>query len=63
MDKTTIIQNFNSRNDAFDWVMQKIQGVTIGDISSDSLFRDTDAVIGESDDIIFVGLYNVEQSC
>ena len=28
-----------------------------------AIFRDTDAVIGESDQIIFVGLYNVEQSC
>jgi hypothetical protein len=63
MDKTKIIQNFNSRNDAFDWVMEKIQGVTIGDISTDSIFRDTDAVIGESDQIIFVGLYNVDSIC
>jgi hypothetical protein len=60
MDKTKIIQHFDSRNDAFDWVMGKIQGVTIGEIRTDKRFRGTEAIIGESDDTLFIGLYDVE---
>ena len=58
--KTTIIENFNSRNDAFDWVMGKIQGVTIGEITTDKRFRNEEAIIGESEDTIFIGVYNTE---
>jgi hypothetical protein len=60
MDKTKIIQNFNSRNDAFDWVMEKIQGVTIGEVSTDKRFRNEEAIIGECEDTIFIGVYNTE---
>ena len=61
--KTKIIQHFDSRNDAFDWVMEKIQGVTIGELSTDKRFRGEEAIIGESEDTIFIGVYNTEISC
>lgn len=61
--KTTVIENFNSRNEAFDWVMSKIQGVTIGEVSTDKRFRGTEAIIGESEDTLFIGLYDIEPKC
>jgi len=60
MIKTTIIENFNSRNDAFDWVISKMQDAVIGDISTDLQFRGNDAIIGECEEFTYVGLYNIE---
>ena len=60
MEKTTVIENFNSRNDAFDWVMTKMNDAIIGDMTTDSKFRGNDAIIGECDEFIYVALYNVE---
>ena len=60
MVKTTIIENFNSRNDAFDWVMSKMQYGIIGDITTDSKYRGNDAIIGECEEFIYVGLFNIE---
>lgn len=63
MMKTTIIENFTSRNDAFDWVMSKMYDAVIGDISTDLQFRGNDAIIGEDDEFIYVGLFNNSGSC
>ena len=60
--KNTIIQNFQSRSEAFDWVLECIQNATIGDIKTTEQFRDNDAIIGESLDVIYVGLYNLENN-
>jgi hypothetical protein len=60
--KNTIIQNFQSRNDAFDWVIECIQNATIGDIQSVEKFRDNNAIIGETENIIYVGLYNTQEN-
>lgn len=60
--KNTIIQNFQSRSEAFDWVLDCIQSATIGDIKTTEQFRDNDAIIGETDEIIYVGLYNIENN-
>ena len=58
--KTTVIENFNSRNDAFDWVMTKMNDAIIGDMTTDSKFRGNDAIIGECDEFIYVALYIIE---
>lgn len=60
--KNTIIQNFQSRSEAFDWVLDCIQSATIGDIKTTEQFRDNDAIIGETDEIIYVGLYNLNEN-
>jgi hypothetical protein len=60
--KNTIIQNFQSRSEAFDWVLDCIQSATIGDIKTTEQFRDNDAIIGETEEIIYVGLYNLENN-
>jgi hypothetical protein len=60
--KNTIIQNFQSRSEAFDWVLECIQNATIGDIKTTEQFRDNDAIIGETEEIIYVGLYNLNEN-
>ena len=60
MMKTTIIENFNSRNEAFDWVISKMQNGIVGDITTDSQYRGIDAIIGECEEFTYVGLYNTE---
>lgn len=58
MGKKTTIEIFDTRNDAFDWVMEKMNDLTVGEITTGVKFKNNDAIIGESDDFIFVGLYN-----
>lgn len=58
MGKKTTIEIFDTRNDAFDWVMEKMNDLTVGEITTDVKFKGNDAVIGESDDFIFVALFN-----
>jgi hypothetical protein len=58
--KKTIIQNFPSKADAFEWVMFKMLDATVGCITTTQKFRDNDAIIGEDEDVIYVGIYNVE---
>jgi hypothetical protein len=60
--KKTIIQNFPSKADAFEWVMFKMLDATVGNIKTTEQFRDNDAIIGETDEIIYVGLYNLENN-
>jgi hypothetical protein len=60
--KKTIIQNFPSKADAFEWVMFKMLDATVGNIKTTEQFRDNDAIIGEDDDVIYVGLYNIENN-
>jgi hypothetical protein len=35
---------------------------TVGNIKTTEQFRDNDAIIGEDDDVIYVGLYNIENN-
>jgi hypothetical protein len=60
--KKTIIQNFPSKADAFEWVMFKMLDATVGNVKTTEQFRDNDAIIGEDDDVIYVGLYNIENN-
>lgn len=60
--KKTIIQNFPTKADAFEWVMFKMLDATVGNIKTTEQFRDNDAIIGEDDDVIYVGLYNIENN-
>jgi len=60
--KKTIIQNFPSKADAFEWVMFKMLDATVGNIKTTEQFRNNDAIIGEDDDVIYVGLYNIENN-
>jgi hypothetical protein len=60
--KKTIIQNFPSKADAFEWVMFKMLDATVGNIKTTEQFRNNDAIIGEDDNVIYVGLYNLENN-
>jgi hypothetical protein len=60
--KKTIIQNFPSKADAFEWVMFKMLDATVGNVKTTEQFRDNDAIIGEDEDVIYVGLYNVTEN-
>jgi hypothetical protein len=60
--KKTIIQNFPSKADAYEWVVFKMLDATVGNIKTTEQFRDNDAIIGEDDDVIYVGLYNIENN-
>ena len=60
--KKTIIQNFPSKADAYEWVMFKMLDATVGNIKTTEQFRDNDAIIGEDEYVIYVGLYNIENN-
>jgi hypothetical protein len=60
--KKTIIQNFPSKADAFEWVMFKMLDATVGCITTTKQFRNNDAIIGEDEDVIYVGIYNVTEN-
>jgi hypothetical protein len=60
--KKTIIQNFPSKADAFEWVMFKMLDATVGCITTTQQFRNNDAIIGEDEDVIYVGIYNVTEN-
>jgi hypothetical protein len=60
--KKTIIQNFPSKADAFEWVMFKMLDATVGCITTTEQFRNNDAIIGEDEDVIYVGIYNVTEN-
>ena len=60
--KKTIIQNFPSKADAFEWVMFKMLDATVGNVKTTEKFRNNDAIIGEDEDVIYVGIYNVTEN-
>lgn len=60
--KKTIIQNFPSKADAFEWVMFKMLDATVGNVKTTEQFRNNDAIIGEDEDVIYVGLYNANEN-
>jgi hypothetical protein len=60
--KKTIIQNFPTKADAYEWVVFKMLDATVGCISTTKQFRNNDAIIGEDEDVIYVGLYNVTEN-
>ena len=60
-NKTTVIQIFPTMPDAFQWVTFKMLDATIGNMTTTKKYQGNDAVIGECDDITYVGLYNVEE--
>jgi hypothetical protein len=62
-NKTTIIQQFPSMADAFEWVISKVADATVGSITTKQQYQGTDAVIAECDQITYVGLYNLIEIC
>jgi hypothetical protein len=60
-NKTTIIQQFPSLTEAFEWVVTQVADATVGNITTKHQYQGTDAIIGECDEITYVGLYNVEE--
>jgi hypothetical protein len=58
-NKTTIIQQFPSMADAFEWVQFKMLDATVGSITTKHQYQGTDAVIGECENITYVGLFNL----
>ena len=60
--KKTIIENFPSKADAFEWVMFKMLDATVGCITTTEQFRDNDAIIGEDEYVIYVGIYNANEN-
>jgi hypothetical protein len=60
-NKTTIIQQFSSMPEAFEWVVSKVADATVGSITTQHQYQGNDAIIGECDEITYVGLYNVEE--
>jgi len=60
--KKTIIQNFPTKADAYEWVVFKMLDATVGCISRTKQFRNNDAIIGEDEDVIYVGIYNVTEN-
>jgi len=60
--KKTIIQNFPTKADAYEWVVFKMLDATVGCISTTKQFRNNDAIIGEDENVIYVGLYNANEN-
>lgn len=60
--KKTIVQNFPTKADAYEWVVFKMLDATVGCITTTQKFRDNDAIIGEDTDVIYVGIFNVEEN-
>jgi hypothetical protein len=60
--KKTIIQNFPTKADAYEWVVFKMLDATVGCISTTKQFRNNDAIIGEDEDVIYVGIYNANEN-
>jgi hypothetical protein len=60
-NKTTIIQQFTSLAEAFEWVVSKVADATVGSITTQHQYQGTDAVIGDCDGITYVGLFNLIQ--
>lgn len=58
-NKTTIIQQFPSMTEAFEWVVSKVENATVGNITTKHQYQGTDAVIGDCDSITYVGLFNL----
>lgn len=58
-NKTTIIQQFPSMTEAFEWVVSKVADATVGNITTKHQYQGTDAVIGDCDSITYVGLFNL----
>jgi hypothetical protein len=42
--------------------MFKMLDATVGCITTTQKFRDNDAIIGEDEDVIYVGIYNVTEN-
>jgi hypothetical protein len=59
-NKTTIIQQFPTMADAFEWVAFKMLDATVGNLTTTVQYQGTDAIIGVCDDITYVGLFNVQ---
>lgn len=55
--KQQIIQIFTSKATAFAWVMEMVQNATIGDVDTEAIYQDQKAVICETEQTIYIGLY------
>ena len=58
-NKTTIIQQFPSLTEAFEWVVTQVADATVGNITTKHQYQGTDAVIGSTEKITYVGLFNL----
>ena len=58
---TTVIQQFPSKSEAFDWVTSKMLDCTIGNMTTTKQYNGCDAIIGLCDEIMYVGLFNITQ--
>jgi recombinational DNA repair protein RecT len=61
--KTTIIQQFPSMTEAFEWVVSKVADATVGSIKTKYQHYGTDAILGECDSFTYVGLFNLVEIC
>lgn len=55
--KTKIIQLFETKAEAFGWIMEMVQDCTIGDVNTEAIHLTQPAVICETDKIIYIGIY------
>lgn len=55
--KTKIIQLFETKAEAFAWIMEMVQNCTIGDVNTEAIHLTQPAVICETDKIIYIGIY------
>lgn len=55
--KTKIFQLFETKAEAFSWVMEMAQNATIGDVNTEATYQDQKAVICETEQTIYIGLY------
>lgn len=55
--KTKIIQLFETKAEAFEWIMEIVQDCTIGDVNTEAIHLTQPAVICETDKIIYIGVY------
>ena len=60
-NKMTVIQIFASKADAFEWVTFKMLDATVGNMTTTNQYQGNDAIIGECDEITYVGLYNLKE--
>lgn len=57
--KKTILQRFQTKAEAFEWVMFMMLDFTIGDIQTSFNLNDETCVRAELEEIIFIGVYEL----
>lgn len=57
--KKTILQRFQTKAEAFEWVMFMMLDFTVGDIDTSFNYNEETCVRAEGDDTIFIGVYEL----